>query len=171
VSFARLATSGVTLFAIALTTGAARADDDIVALRGRLDQIKELVAEFESRLSALEAARSNAAQSPQAPTTAVPAAGSASAAAAAVPVAQPPASSTRPAVADAPVVVPRAQWRRVQAELTMDEVNGLIGAPTTTFELAGKTVWYYYYPGIGAGSVFFDARGRASSVQRPAGGS
>ncbi len=53
----------------------------------------------------------------------------------------------------------------------MDEVNGLIGAPTKTFELAGKTVWYYYYPAIGAGSVFFDAHGRASSVQRPAGGS
>jgi hypothetical protein len=152
-----------------LTTGAARADDDIIALRGRLDQIKELVAEFETRLSALEAARSSAAHLPQTEATAVPAVGSAPASAA-VPVAPPPASSTRPAVADAPVVVPRAQWRRVQAELTMDEVNSLIGAPTTTFELAGKTVWYYYYPGIGAGSVFFDARGRASSVQRPAGG-
>ena len=170
-SLAKLAAGGVTFFAIALATGTARADDDIIALRGRLDQIKELVAEFETRLSALEAARSSAAQLPQAAATAVPAAGSATAAAA-VPVAPPPASSTRPAAAaNASVVVPRAQWRRVQTELTMDEVDGLIGAPTTTFELAGKTVWYYYYPGIGAGSVFFDARGRASSVQRPAGGS
>ena len=169
-SLAKLAAGGVTLFAVALVTGAARADDEIIALRGRLDQIKELVAEFEARLSAVEAARNSAAHSPPAATTAAPASELAPAAAA-VPVTPPPASSARPAAGDAPVVVPRAQWRRVQSELTMDEVHGLIGAPTTTFELAGKTVWYYYYPGIGAGSVFFDARGRASSVQRPAGGS
>lgn len=112
-------------------------------MRGRLDQVKQLVADFEIRLSALEAARSSAIQ--------------------------PPTSATQPAAADASVVVPRAQWRRVQSGLTMDEVSGLIGAPTKTFELAGKTVWYYYYPAIGAGSVFFDAHGHASSVQRPAG--
>lgn len=147
-------------------------------MRGRLDQVKQLVADFEIRLSALEAARSKATQPPQTGATAATAAGLAPVSAPApaptsapAPVVQPPTSATQPAPADASVVVPRAQWRRVQSGLTMDEVSGLIGAPTKTFELAGKTVWYYYYPAIGAGSVFFDAHGHASSVQRPAGGS
>jgi hypothetical protein len=169
VSLARLATTGVAFLPLALASGAARADDDIAALRGRLDQIKELVAEFETRLNALEAARSSAALSPpQTGATAV-AATEPAAASKPAPIAPPP-SATPPAAAEAPVVVPRAQWRRVQTGLTMDEVTALIGTPTKTFELAGKRVWYYYYPGIGAGSVFFDANARASSFQRPAGG-
>jgi hypothetical protein len=153
-------------------------------MRARLDQIKQLVADFDARLNALEAARSSATQPPHSAATASTAVGLAPASAPApapaavpvpisapAPVVQPPTGATQPAAANAPVVVPRAQWRRVQSGLTMDEVNSLIGAPTKTFELAGKTVWYYYYPAIGAGSVFFDAHGRASSVQRPAGGS
>ena len=178
-SLASWAAGGVALLSLASVPGIARADDDIAALRGRLDQIKELVAEFETRLSALEAARANAARLPPTPaaapiaatapisaTTPTPAAAPVAAPA---PVTPPPTSATQPAVGDAPVAVPRAQWRRVQAGLTMDEVNGLVGAPTKIFDLAGKTVWYYYYPAIGAGSVFFDTHGRASSVQRPAG--
>jgi hypothetical protein len=150
VRLARAAAAGVACLAFVLASGTVRADDDIAALRGRLDQIKELVAEFETRLSALEAARSSASAAPS------PQAGATTAIAATAPVA-------------APVVVPRTQWRRVEAGLTMDEVSALIGAPTKTFDLAGKRVWYYYYPGVGAGSVFFDAHGRASSFQRPAG--
>ena len=46
-------------------------------------------------------------------------------------------------------------------------MNTLLGPPTRSFELGGKTVWYYYYPGIGAGSVFFGSDGRAASYQRP----
>jgi hypothetical protein len=170
----------VAALCLGFAIGPARADDDVAALRGRLDQIKQLVADFETRLNALEAARSSATQPPQSAATAATAPGLATASArvpapapasAPTPVVQPPTSATGPAAADAPVVVPRAQWRRVHSGLTMDEVNGLIGAPTKTFELAGKTVWYYYYPAIGAGSVFFDAHGHASSVQRPAGGS
>jgi len=169
VTLARLTTTGVAFLPLVLASGAARADDDIAALRGRLDQIKELVVEFETRLNALEAARGSAAVSPpQAGAAAVAATGPVAAPEPA-PIA-PPSSVTPPTAAEAPVVVPRAQWRRVQTGLTMEEVKALIGAPTKTFELAGKRVWYYYYPGIGAGSVFFDTNARASSFQRPAGG-
>jgi hypothetical protein len=166
-----LAPGGIALLSLIFVTGVARADDDIAALRGRLDQIKEQVAEFETRLTALEAARGSAAQLPPTGAVAATAAGATAASAAASAPAPVAPKATQPAAATAPVVVPREQWRRVQAGLTMDEVNSLIGAPATTFVLAGKTVWYYYYPAIGAGSVFFDAHGRASSVQRPAGGS
>jgi len=176
VTLTKSAMGGGAVLSLLLATGAARADDDIAALRGRLDQIKELVADLEARLNALEAARSSAAQAPKPAATgaAVPVSPALSAP---VPASAPaaatsaPASAKPPVAAAAPGEVPRVQWRRVNAGLTMDEVTGLIGAPTTTFVLAGKTVWYYYYPAIGAGSVFFDAHGRASSVQRPAGGS
>jgi hypothetical protein len=174
VTLARLTTGGVAVLCLVFATGAAHADDGVAALRANLDQIKQRVAEFETRLSALEAEHKSTAQLPQTGATLAPSAGPAPASAPAsapVPAASVPPTATQPAAADAPVVVPRAQWRHVQAGLTMDEVNGLIGAPTKTFELSGKTVWYYYYPAIGAGSVFFDAHGRASSVQRPAGGS
>ena len=87
---ARRATRSVAVLALVLATGAARADDEIAALRGRLDQIKELVGEFETRLNALEAARNAPAQL------------------------APPSTVTPPAVTEAPAG-PRAQWRRVQA--------------------------------------------------------
>jgi outer membrane protein assembly factor BamE (lipoprotein component of BamABCDE complex) len=77
---------------------------------------------------------------------------------------------TAAAIDAATPVVPRVAWRRVREGLTESEVQALIGPPTKVFELAGKTVWYYYYPSVGAGSVFFSSRGVASSVQRPSGG-
>jgi len=64
----------------------------------------------------------------------------------------------------------RHAWRQVASGTTQADVARLLGKPTTTFQLSGKTVWYYYYPAKGAGSVFFDSAGRASSVQSPATG-
>jgi hypothetical protein len=150
---------------LAIVAPASRADEDIAALRGRLEQIKELVADFEARLQALEAARGSAGAAkpavlPQAPALPPPAAAPAA-------IARVPASASE---ATEPIV-PRERWRHVREGLTGEQVTALIGPPTKTFELAGKTVWYYYYPSIGAGSVFFGSRGVASSVQRPAGGS
>jgi hypothetical protein len=159
------ARGALTLIVFALLAPAARADDEVAALRGQLEQIKALVQGFDARLRALEAVR---AQSPLVPRTLVPDTSASGLAA------QAPATSTArlaPTIDASTPVVPRAAWRQVREGLTADEVRALVGAPTKTFELAGKTVWYYYYPSVGAGSVFFGSRGVASSVQRPSGGS
>lgn len=71
-SLARLATAGMAFLPLVLASGSVRADDDIAALRGRFDQIKELVAEFETRLNALEVARSSVAPSSTQPVVPLP---------------------------------------------------------------------------------------------------
>jgi hypothetical protein len=177
------------LLACALTLGGASGevsaqndDAELAALRAQLEQIRLLVGSFDERLKALELAR-------RAPATVVPVAPSAStadlkptvAASSQSPVASshqeaqagaatgervhtPPSDSSITAAPD------RQAWRKLGSGATQADVRRLLGPPTTTFQLSGKTVWYYYYPGKGAGSVFFDSAGRASSVQSPSSG-
>lgn len=76
------------------------------------------------------------------------------------------APATVPGNAGAPAV-PAAAWRRIEAGMTREQVKNLLGEPKRAFELDGSLVWYYSYSGAGAGSVFFDSAGRASSFQRP----
>ncbi|HET7362437.1 MAG TPA: hypothetical protein VFJ70_02575 [Burkholderiales bacterium] len=59
-------------------------------------------------------------------------------------------------------------WAKVDRGMTQAEIKGLLGEPHKAFDLDGSRVWYYSYRG-GAGSVFFDSAGRASSFQRPSG--
>jgi hypothetical protein len=154
---------------------------DVAALRTQLEQVKRLVADLDARLSAVEADDRKAAEATSKvavpPTTS--AAIGATAARPSVP-APAPAAPVTPAAAEVPAVpavasatadseaVPRAAWRRVGGGSSQDEVKGQLGAPTRTFELSGKQVWYYVYPGHGAGSVFFDSSGHVSSLQAPA---
>jgi len=166
----------------------AHAADDVAALRTQLEQVKRLVADLDARLAAVEADDRKAAEgtSKVAAPTATSAAIGATTARPSVPAPAPsmpapaPAAPVTPAAAAVPAVpavasatadseaVPRAAWRRVGAGSSQDEVKEQLGAPTRTFELSGKQVWYYVYPGHGAGSVFFDSSGHVSSLQAPA---
>jgi hypothetical protein len=58
-------------------------------------------------------------------------------------------------------------WRQLKSGLSQDEVKGLLGVPPQTFMLGGKLVWYYYYPGVGGGSVMFDSNGHVVGHQPP----
>jgi hypothetical protein len=161
--------------------GPANGADDVAALRTQLEQVKRLVADLDARLSAVEADDRKAAEttSKVAAPAATSAAIGATAARPSVPAPAPAAPGT-PAAAGVPAVpavasatadseaVPRAAWRRVGAGSSQDEVKEQLGVPTRTFELSGKQVWYYVYPGHGAGSVFFDSSGHVSSLQAPA---
>jgi len=148
---------------------------DVAALRTQLEQVKQLVADLDARLAAVEADDRKAAEAAgkvAAPAATSPAIG-ATAARPSVPAPAPasPVTPAVPAVTSATAdseAVPRAAWRRVGAGSSQDEVKEQLGAPTRTFELSGKQVWYYVYPGHGAGSVFFDSAGHVSSLQAPA---
>lgn len=88
--------------------------------------------------------------------------------------AEPPAT-TPPAAApietSGPYVSPEAllkvNWSKIKAEMDESEVTNLLGQPSTKFRLGARTVWYYYYPATGRGSVFFSDAGRVTSLQSP----
>jgi len=142
-------------FALALAVGGASGqvlaqndDAELAALRTQLEQIRTLVVSFDERLKALELARQAAVRAaPIAPSAAelLPVAAGAGQLPAAEPfrTAQPPAATrdhaqtgqtARPATA-AP---DRQAWRQLGSGATQDEVTRLLGAPTKTFQLAGR---------------------------------
>jgi hypothetical protein len=88
-----------------------------------------------------------------------------------VPVPPPQAQPAAPAPAKPPtdnsIVALRESWGHVDKGMTREQIGGLLGPPTKETRIDGKLVWYYYYPGIGGASVFFNGDGRVSSSQRP----
>ena len=165
-------------------SAAAQTDEaELAALRAQFDQIRTLVAQFDERLKTLEARQHTAVHAvPGVPSvansagvTGVNGSGAPPTSVAATP--PPPAATARSEAPTTPSSVAstastpdRHAWRQVASGATQADVTRLLGKPTTTFQLAGKTVWYYYYPAKGAGSVVFDSAGHASSVQNPSSG-
>ena len=47
------------------------------------------------------------------------------------------------------------------------KAQALLGKPEKALRIDGSLVWYYIYPGIGRGSVFFNGDGRVSTTQSP----
>jgi hypothetical protein len=81
-----------------------------------------------------------------------------------------PASAAAPGVGYVtPEAALRGTWAKIKADMAEAEVVALLGAPSKKFTLDGRRGWYYYYPGTGAGSVFFTDEGRVSSRQSPFG--
>jgi hypothetical protein len=64
----------------------------------------------------------------------------------------------------------RRGWSQVAPGLPENEVETLLGKPEKVLYIDGTLVWYYIYPEIGRGSVFFNASGRVSSKQSPGAG-
>lgn len=58
-------------------------------------------------------------------------------------------------------------WSQVAPGLPEDRVEALLGKPEKVLRIDGTLVWYYVYPEIGRGSVFFNASGKVSSRQAP----
>jgi hypothetical protein len=77
-----------------------------------------------------------------------------------------PAAQNAPAAMDALVTLKR-NWSQVVPGITREEVQALLGAPGNVLRIDGTPVWYYAYPGIGRGSVFFREDGTVSSRQAP----
>lgn len=158
------------IFLCAYRPFAACADDeDMRALRQRVDELSAAVRQLQDKIKVLE-------QDQHAPW--VPAAGSSlsgsisrepvapkqvEAAPAAVENAAPAAKTS----VDDKIVVLRKSWRRISGEMTRDNVREALGPPSKEMLINGKVVWYYIYSGLGAGSVFFRSDGHVSSSQPP----
>ena len=153
------------IISLVLASPAAQAAGD-AGLEQQVKALTEQVHQLQQRLDRLEG------RTPPA----VPAAASAPAAA---PVAAPAAASVAaPAAAQlaapaagyvSPEAALRGTWTRIKPDMAEAEVVALLGAPSKKFTLDGRRGWYYYYPGTGAGSVFFTDEGRVSSRQSPFG--
>jgi hypothetical protein len=59
-------------------------------------------------------------------------------------------------------------WAALREGMNPEQVEALLGQPSRDFKLNGQTVWYYYYTGVGGGSVMF-SRGKRTLFdwQRP----
>lgn len=154
----------------AIVAGVAHADDAALdALQKKVDVLEGNVRELKDRIRALEQGEAAcpvpASTTSGSPDTA-PARTTVAKADQAVAPPQPAVPATEPSVDDQ-VVALRRSWRRIAAGMPQADVRSALGPPSHEMRINGKVVWYYYYAGLGAGSVFFNADGRISSSQSP----
>lgn len=72
-------------------------------------------------------------------------------------------------VESSPVSVHRS-WSQVQPGVSKEEVGVLLGKPERVMRINGDLVWYYVYPGLGRGSVFFNGEDKVTGTQAPRAG-
>jgi hypothetical protein len=157
------------LFACVWLPPAAQADEEeLRALKQQVEELKRTVTQLQDRVQVLErreappwvaATPEGGPPSQPNPISAKPVEAGQSSTQSAAPAAK---SSV-----DDKIVVLRNSWRRISGEMTQAAVKESLGPPTREMLINGKTVWYYYYAGLGAGSVFFRGDGRVSSSQPP----
>jgi hypothetical protein len=140
--------------ALALAAPSAWSDppDELTRLREEAAQLRQSLEGLEARIQALEAQRK-----PSAENAAVP---------------SPSKTGSVPApravsIDAASLVTMKQNWSRVEAGTPEAEVRALLGEPQKVLRIDGNLVWYYAYPGIGRGSVFFNRDGKVSSTQSP----
>jgi hypothetical protein len=140
--------------ALALAAPSAWSDppDELTRLREEAAQLRQSLEGLEARIQALEAQRK-----PSAENTATPSTSKTESAAA----------SRVVSIDAASLVAMKQNWSRVEAGTPEVEVRTLLGEPQKVLRIDGNLVWYYAYPGIGRGSVFFNRDGKVSSTQSP----
>ena len=140
-------------------------DAETRALRKEVEELKQKVQKLEEQQAAKPASGQPASSAQPRP-----------AAAAKEPVPQAAAPSPSQHATPIPVAAPstttsilalRESWSRVEKNMSEAEILDVLGQPTKKTRIDGKLVWYYYYPGIGAASVFFKSNGHVSSHQPP----
>lgn len=77
------------------------------------------------------------------------------------------ATAREAAIQVSPLVQLKKNWSEVEPGTPQDKVQALLGQPEKMLRIDGALVWYYVYPGVGSGSVFFNASGKVSSRQSP----
>ncbi len=162
--------------ALAFVPAARAAAPEGATLQQEVKALQAMVQDLQRRVSALEGHPVLPAAASQSVPQAAPARSAAPAAvpqmpAASLPQAAPIAAAQPGASAGymSPEAMLRAAWSKVGKGMQDGEITRLLGAPSKKFTLDGRTVWYYYYPATGSGSVFFTDEGRVSSRQSPFG--
>jgi hypothetical protein len=137
-----LVTALVALPAIADTA------DELDSLRQEAARMRQSLDAFDARIRALEAAD----PSPKPP------------------VANKATMSPYDKQALPPAFSLQRDWSEIKPGTSKERVDELLGKPEREMRINGDQVWYYVYPGVGRGSVFFDGQGKVSSTQAPRAG-
>ena len=171
----RRSAGGALLLGLLVALPAARAaDPEVEALRQRVDELSRSVQDLRDQVHVLQGKVGAGAST----SAVVPAAAAATATTTLQPSDSPagngaalaPSAAATPAViagANAEIATLKKAWKQVRAGVPSEHVKELLGAPTQELTINGKLAWYYIYPGIGAGSVFFSDSHRVSSTQTP----
>lgn len=147
--------------AAALVLAPAWADsaDELARLREDAAQLRRSLEQLEARIHALEA-RQRERQDRD---------GSGAAG-------EPPRAARPPAPASAPepplpsvssLLSLKQSWSQIEAGAPEEKVRTLLGKPERVLAIDGNVVWYYAYPGVGPGSVFFNRQGKVTSFRAP----
>jgi hypothetical protein len=128
----------------ALAALVARADPsgEVTSLRQEAARLRQSVDDFDARIRALE----NAGQATHGPGD---------------------AERAKAAPAEPALLVLQRNWSEIQPGLSQERVNAMLGMPERVLHINGDLAWYYVYPGLGRGSVFFNGEGKVSSAQAP----
>lgn len=71
------------------------------------------------------------------------------------------------APAEPSLVAVHRSWSGIRPGISKERVSEALGAPGRVLRINGDLVWYYVYPGVGKGSVFFDREDKVTAVQAP----
>lgn len=74
---------------------------------------------------------------------------------------------TKAAPAESAFFVLQRNWSEIRPGTPQQRVDALLGKPERVLRINGDLAWYYVYPGLGRGSVFFNEEGKVSSAQAP----
>ena len=121
---------------------AAAQQADVEALKAEAARMRQSLDELDAKIRAVEG------EKPAAPAAASPAR----------PDDKQPAGS---------YVSLQQSWSQVQTGLPKERVDALLGKPDRVMQINGDDVWYYVYPGLGRGSVFFNTKGVVTASQSP----
>lgn len=130
--------------AVAVTALPSYADqaDEIARLREEAAALRQSLDKLEARIQALESATPGARP----------------------PMASPNGPGKRPEIS--PVSLQQS-WSEVRPGVAKERVDALLGKPERVMRINGDLVWYYVYPGLGPGSVFFSTAGKVTAAQPP----
>jgi hypothetical protein len=140
----RRALRALAVTAVAVTTLPSYADqaDEIARLREEAAALRQSLDKLEARIQALENATPGARP----------------------PMASPHAAEKRPELS---LVSVQQGWSEVRPGVSKERVDALLGKPERVMRINGDLVWYYVYPGLGPGSVFFNNDGKVTAAQAP----
>jgi hypothetical protein len=150
-------------FALAAACLARASDASAPTLEEQVRALHEAVLQMQARLDALEARL----PAPMAPAPAPAPARAPSPSPAATPTAAPAGAAPQFVSPEAAL---RAAWSQVRPGIGDDDVLRALGEPSRRGVIDGRPVWFYAYPGLGSGSVFFTDARRVTSLQAPFGG-
>ena len=127
--------------ALGMTALPAGADpaDDVTQLRQEMERMRQSMDVLEAKIHALEAQN-------------------------AAPQVAPPAQLKQPSFS---YVALQRDWSEVGRGTSKTRVEELLGKPERELRINGDLVWYFVYPGLGRGSVFFNSAGNVTATQPP----